>query len=72
VLELVVYWYHSHSSLFLVMVIRWFPLSVNMNALSCIIVWLVQVYLCQYQGYIHLDVFGQGVIAVILVCISCL
>jgi hypothetical protein len=36
-LELVVYWFHSHSSLSLGMVIRWFPLFVNMNALFCMI-----------------------------------
>jgi hypothetical protein len=36
-LELVVYCFHSQSSLFLEMVIRWFPLFVNMSASSCII-----------------------------------
>jgi hypothetical protein len=36
-LELVLYWFHSQLSLFLEMVIRWFPLFVNMSALSCII-----------------------------------
>jgi hypothetical protein len=36
-LEWVLYWFHSHSSLFLGMVIRWFPLFVNISALSCMI-----------------------------------
>ena len=37
VLELVAYWFHSHSSLGLEIVIRWFSLFVNMSALSCMI-----------------------------------
>ena len=35
--EFVVYWFHNHSSLCLEMVIRWYPLLVNMSALSCMI-----------------------------------
>jgi hypothetical protein len=35
--ELVLYWFHSHSSLFFGMVIRWFPMLVNISALSCMI-----------------------------------
>jgi hypothetical protein len=39
-LELVLYCFHNHSSLSLGMVIRWFPLFVNIEALSYII-WMV-------------------------------
>ena len=35
--ELVLYWFHNHSSLFLGMVIRWFLMLVNISALSCMI-----------------------------------
>jgi hypothetical protein len=54
------------------MVIRWFPLFVNMSALSCIICIVGLDVFMSVSSYIHLDVFGQVVIVVVLVFILCL
>jgi hypothetical protein len=46
-----VYWFHNHISLFLGMVIKWFPLFVNISALSCII--------CMVGSVVFISVFGS-------------
>jgi hypothetical protein len=44
------YWFHNHSSLSLEMVIRWFPLFVNMSALSCVV--------CMVGSIVFMSVLG--------------
>jgi hypothetical protein len=44
------YWFQSHSSLSLGMVIRWFPLFVNMSALSCVICMVGSVVFMSVSG----------------------
>jgi hypothetical protein len=54
-----VYWFHSHSTLFLEMVIRWFPLFVNISALSYIICMVGSSVFMSISG-LHLFRFGMS------------
>jgi hypothetical protein len=44
------YWFQSHSSLSLGMVIKWFPLFLNMDALSCMICMVGSVVFMSVSG----------------------